>query len=299
MEQQTLKLENDVLEVSIFLKGAELCSIRRKSDGREYLWNGDTEYWKFRAPILFPFVGGLKDKKYRHDGKEYPMTQHGFARDRVFEVVENTGTKVLFAQEDNEETRKIYPFGYHLEIGYSLEGETVKVLWRVKNTNKGKMYFSIGGHPGFMCPIREGEKQSDYSLLFRDDLGRPLSQIVNSVFGTVGLVTDQKKTYVLDEGRLAIDPHLFDGDALILEDCQTQSVALVDPAGKEYLEVRFDMPLVGIWSVPGRQAPFVCIEPWYGRCDKEGLDVELKDREWTNELAAGAVFEAGFDILTK
>ncbi|HIU01964.1 MAG TPA: aldose 1-epimerase family protein [Candidatus Onthocola gallistercoris] len=299
MTQADIRLENDVLEVGIFLKGAELCSIRRKSDGTEYLWNGDPEYWRFRAPILFPFVGGLKDKKYRVDGVEYPMNQHGFARDRAFEVMENTGEEIWLGQEDDEETRKMYPFRYRLELGYRLEGSTLKVMWRVKNPDTKPLYFSIGGHPGFMCPIRKGEKQSDYSLVLRDGQGRLLSSFTNSVFGKIGLVTDQKKEYVLDHGRLPIDEHLFDGDALILEHDQVQSISIADPAGKEYLEVRFPMPLVGIWSVPGKQAPFVCIEPWYGRCDKEGFEGELKDREWGNVLAPGAGFEASYDIVIK
>ena len=86
------------------------------------------------------------------------------------------------------------------------------------------------------------------------------------------------------------------GDALILENGQAGSVSLVDPKGREYLSLSFDAPLVGLWSPPKKQAPFVCIEPWYGRCDREGFAGELKDREWENSLEPGKVFEAAYRI---
>jgi len=96
-----------------------------------------------------------------------------------------------------------------------------------------------------------------------------------------------------------MDEHLFDGDALVIEDHQIQKVVLMDPQKKEYLAVEFDAPLVGIWSPPKKQAPFVCIEPWYGRCDSEIFEGELKDRDWENTLAAGEEFEASYRIVVE
>ena len=43
--------------------------------------------------------------------------------------------------------------------------------------------------------------------------------------------------------------------------------------------------------------PFVCIEPWYGRTDAIDFTGELKDREYSNHLDAGEVFEKSFSIL--
>lgn len=82
--------------------------------------------------MLFPFVGGVKNKVYRHEGKEYPMNQHGFARDMDFTLISRSTDEAWLALEDTDETRKVYPFHFHLEIGYRLEGTAVRVMWKVK-----------------------------------------------------------------------------------------------------------------------------------------------------------------------
>lgn len=293
-------LENDVLKVGIALHGAELRSLFRKDCEREYLWSGDSRYWGRISPVLFPFVGGVRDKKYRVDGKEYPMNQHGFARDEDFSLTEKTENEVWFVLEDDEKSRKIYPFCFRLEIGYRLEKEGIRVMWRVSNPDTDKaLYFSIGAHPAFFCPLKEGEKQWEYQLCFQTKDGNYLNEITNRVFGQGGLATDQITVYSLENGCLPLEEHLFDGDALILENDQVQKISLVSPYGIRYLSVEFASPLVGIWSPPGKQAPFVCIEPWYGRCDREGFKGELKDREWENKLLPGDIFQAEYQILTE
>lgn len=295
MEQ--IRLENEQIEVTVNIHGAELRSLKSKADGQEYLWNADAKYWGRTSPVLFPFVGGVKNKVYRHEGKEYPMNQHGFARDMDFTLISRSTDEAWLALEDTDETRKVYPFHFHLEIGYRLEGTAVRVMWKVKNTNEKNMYFAIGAHPAFFCPVREGEKQSEYFLKFKDGEGNAPESLTNTVFGEDGVVTTQKKEYKLTDGFLSIDEHLFDGDALVIEGHQIQRVALTNPQRKEYLAVEFDAPLAGIWSPPKKQAPFVCIEPWYGRCDSERFDGELKDRDWENALEAGGEFEALYKII--
>lgn len=293
-------LENDVLKAGIALHGAELRSLFRKDCEREYLWNGDPRYWGRISPVLFPFVGGVRDKKYRIGDKEYPMNQHGFARDKDFFLTDKTETEAWFALEDEEKTRQVYPFRFRLEIGYRLENENIRVMWRVINSDSEKtLYFSIGAHPAFFCPLKEGEKQWEYQLCFQDRDGEFLKEIKNRVFGKGGLATDQIVVYPLENGCLPLGEHLFDGDALILENDQVQKISLVSPSGIKYLSVEFTSPLVGIWSPPGKQAPFVCIEPWYGRCDWEGFTGELKDREWENKLQPEHIFQAEYRILTE
>lgn len=77
-------LENENLKVEIDSFGAEIKSVKRKSDNFEYMWCGDKKYWGRTSPVLFPFVGAPKNKEYRYDGKTYTMGQHGFARDMEF-----------------------------------------------------------------------------------------------------------------------------------------------------------------------------------------------------------------------
>lgn len=289
-------LENEKLKVKILGKGAELRSIYGKENGLEYVWNADPKYWNRSSPVLFPFIGNLKNKKYRHNGVEYVMGQHGFVRDMEFELTAQKEDEIWFAVKDTEETYEKYPFHFCLEIGYRLEDSNLKVLWKVKNTNEGEMHFSIGAHPAFSCPLYEGDKQTDYYLKFFDKDGKPMESFVNKLLGEGGLTSLRTEIRKSPEGLLAISEDLFDIDTLILENDQAKRVALVDGNKKEYVAVSFDAPIISIWSPTRKNAPFVCLEPWYGRCDYEGFDGELKEREYGNTISAGEIFETEYTI---
>lgn len=284
------QISNDKITIQIDSMGAELKSLKDVASGREYMWNADPKYWKRSSPVLFPLVGGLQDGVYRLDSKEYPMGQHGFARDMEFKLKSQVAHEIWFVLESDSETLNKYPYPFQLELGYELSDRTVIVKWRVKNPAKERMYFAIGGHPAFLCPIEDGTKQSDYKIRF--DTGE---QVISSCLEN-GLLNGQKITYALQNGVLPVTEHLFDGDALVIEHDQAHRVSLVKPDGTDYLTVEFDAPLFGIWSVPQKQAPFICIEPWYGRCDRAGYERDWKDREWMQDLEAEETFEADYRV---
>ena len=287
------QISNDKITIQIDSMGAELKSLKSLASGKEYLWNADPKYWKRTSPVLFPLVGGLKDGVYRVDGTEYRMGQHGFARDMEFKLKSQVAHEIWFILESDDETLQKYPYPFCLELGYELADQTVIVKWRVKNPAKERMYFAIGGHPAFLCPIEGGTKQSDYGIRF-DVKEQVLSSCLEN-----GLIIDHKKTYALQNGVLPVTEHLFDGDALVIEHDQAHSVSLVKPDGTDYLTVEFNAPLFGIWSPPQKQAPFICIEPWYGRCDRAGYEGDWKDREWMQVLEAGETFTAEYSVIVR
>ena len=285
------ELKNEQIAITVDSHGAELKSLKKLADDQEYMWCGDGKFWGRTSPVLFPFVGGLKNKEYRFEGKTYSMTQHGFARDMDFELETQTESELWFTLESTEETLARYPFPFILNLGYRLEGSTVAVLWKVENPSEKQMYFSIGGHPAFNCPLTEGTKQSDYSVSFADT-----DEIVSTRISEEGLATGCMDIYHLADGHLSLTSNLFDHDALVIEDHQTDTVALCRKDGTPYLTVKMEAPLFGIWSPPGKNAPFVCIEPWYGRCDDEYFDGDLTEREWGNKLVPHQTFEASYTI---
>lgn len=284
------QISNEKITIQVDSMGAELKSLKKISTGSEYMWNADPRYWKRTSPVLFPLVGGLNGGVYRLDGREYPMGQHGFARDMEFKLKSQAAAEVWFVLESNEETMARYPYPFILELGYELEEQTVIVKWRVKNPAKTPMYFAIGGHPAFLCPIGEGTRQTDYSLHF--DVP---DKVVCSGLAD-GLVDGNGIEYKLHNGMLPVTESLFDNDALVIEHDQAHSVALVKPDGEAYLTVTFDAPLFGVWSPPKKNAPFICIEPWYGRCDAAGYTGDWRDREWMQELGAGETFAADYRV---
>lgn len=285
------KLSNGYLEITVREHGAELISLKKTETGTEYLWNADPEFWGRTSPVLFPFVGGITERKYRHAGQEYPMGQHGFARDKEFTAMSGPEGELWYSLSADEETRKVYPFDFVLECGYSLNKNRVKVMWRVKNEGRDTMYFSIGGHPAFFCPPENKGKRSECSIGF--DTEKPLTV---TKISDRGLALPDTETVPLENGILRIGEHLFDQDALVIENDQVHEVSLIDESGKTYAAVCFDAPLFGVWSPAGKNAPFVCIEPWFGRCDGEGFSGTLAEREWGNSLEPGNVWERFYEI---
>lgn len=286
------ELSNGAVSVQVNSFGAELKSLKKLDTETEYLWKADPAYWKRTSPVLFPFVGALNRREYRTKGKTYSMTQHGFARDMEFELSSQTEDEIWFVLKSNEETYGKYPYEFILKLGYRLLADGVEVCWKVENPGKEELPFSIGGHPAFNCPIKEGTKQTDYLIRFDGK-----DEIVNSKINCENaLATDKKEIYELKDGYLPVTEHLFDNDALVIENSQAKEVSLCTPDGTPYLTVTMEAPLFGIWSPPGKNAPFICIEPWYGRSDAEGFEGELKEREWGNLVMPGGVWEASYQI---
>ena len=221
------------------------------------------------------------------------MTQHGFARDMDFELVEESSSYLLYRLVDDEETRRKYPFSFSLEIGYRLEGRRIEVTWRVTNRGTEVMYFQIGAHPAFYFPdYNPVESQRGYLGFDR------ITGLHYKLISEKGCA-DVSTAYPLQlngQGLLPLDVHTFDADALILEDSQVKEVVLYDNAQRPCLALYFDAPVVGLWSPPAKNAPFVCIEPWYGRCDRAHYEGELKDKDWVQHLEPQSVFEGGYMI---
>lgn len=245
MPEYTLK--NQEITVRIDSLGAELKSLKDNRTGQEYMWCGDPKYWKRTSPILFPLVGAYRNNETRYQGRTYSLPQHGFARDMEFELKFQADTAICFSLKETQETLSKYPFAFRLELAYALKGREVEVSWRVENPSGEEMYFSIGGHPAFNCPLEAEEKQTDYSIEFDVQ-----DKVESRLLGPEG-VLEESKTYPLKEGRLAITEHLFDGDALIIENHQAHRVSLVNPEGRVYLSVAFEAPLFGIWSPPRKK----------------------------------------------
>lgn len=285
------ELCNDTVAIQVNSHGAEWKSLKSIKSGTEYLWKADPAFWGRTSPVLFPFVGGVNNKEYRTKGKTYTMSQHGFARDMEFALFLKKDSEIWFVLNSDAQTYEKYPYEFTLKLGYRLLPSGVEVLWQVENPGKEELPFSIGGHPAFNCPIEEGKKQTDY--LLRLDAGE---QIVSTRLSSNGLATDEQEVFRLKDGYLPITEQLFDKDALVIEHDQARKVSLCRADGRPYLTVTMNAPLFGIWSPPKKNAPFICIEPWYGRCDREGFRGELKEREWGNCLAPGGTWKAAYQV---
>ena len=286
-------LENEILRVEIDSYGAEVRSVISKTTGQEYMWQADPTYWGRTSPILFPFVGSLKNGTFLHGGKTYSMPQHGFARNMEHCLVSKTDTTIWFKLVTSNETLEVFPFSFILRIGYELVENELKVLWEVSNNSFDKhMHFGIGGHPGFNCPIHGEDSKEGYRLYFGGI--DQLTYYSNDM--QTGLALNENHVLPLTNHRAVITKDFFDYGTYMAENRQTGEVGLEDPQGNRILTVLFNTPLFAIWSPEGKNAPFLCIEPWFGRCDSVDFEGTLKARAFDNVLEAGNKFNTSYII---
>ena len=261
-------LENGIIRVSVDDAGAELSSLRDQF-GRELLWQGES-VWTRRAPILFPIVGQLPGGILTHDGKDYPIGQHGFARDERFEASGQTETSVVFTLVDSAETRVHFPFAFRLQVRYSIALATLTVQTTVTNTDQAPFSASLGEHPGFAWPLALGIAREAHTIEFPELESFPIRRIVDGL-----LVAESQPTPV--EGRvLSLNDSLFEDDAIIFDRLASRSVRYTAP-GAPAVSIAFDdFAQLGLWSkAPGQ---FVCIEPWFGMTAPQGFAGEYSEK---------------------
>lgn len=283
------QLKNDCIQIAVETLGAELQSI--KKGDREYLWQGDSEFWGRRAPVLFPIVGAIWNGKYRTESETFEMGKHGFARDTEFNVTKESDKELSFRLTENADSLRMYPYHFTLDISYKLDHNRVLVKWRVKNTDNREIHFQIGGHPAFNLPGYE--TNGPWGGKVKLDNRNAVSSITVADQGCVLLDRAEIPT---KDGVLTFDQNTFNPDAVIFDNSQIHKVTMLDGSNAPYLSVSFDCPNVGLWSPFGKKAPFLCIEPWFGLHDHVHYQGKFKDKYAMNHLLPGATFEGGYAI---
>jgi galactose mutarotase-like enzyme len=286
------RLKNNLLNIAIKSKGAELCSITSVSNSTEFIWQADPNIWGSHAPNLFPIIGAMKDDCYRYDGRNFHMTKHGFARkNRAFSIKQTSETAISFILKSTTDLYKMYPFLFEFEISYTLTDHILTISHHVTNLDSKPLYFSVGGHPAFKCPLNSDENYADYSLEF-EKAERSESHILNI---NNGLITNKTKAVFTNDTTIKLHKDLFNEDALIFKDLKSRKVTLKHKNKGPILSVSFkDFPFLGIWAKPN--APYVCIEPWLGIADSETTNQKIEDKEGILALDAGKIFKASYSI---
>jgi galactose mutarotase-like enzyme len=257
--------------------GAELCSLRNAA-GRELLWQA-LPAWPRHAPVLFPIVGRLKDDRLRHRGREYRLTQHGFARDRRFAWADTTGASCRLVLEDDEATRAIFPFAFRFAVEYVAAGDTVSVIYTVTNTGDEILPASMGAHPAFNWPLSPELAKEIHYLEFDAEEPGPIRGVEG------GLLLEKTRPTPIRGRVLPLREDLFAADALILDPVTSRSVRFSAPGGPG-IKVAWDgFVELGVWMRPG--VDLLCIEPWYGMASPVGFDGEFLDKPGIFRLAPG------------
>lgn len=284
-------LENSFLKISASTRGAELHNLFSKNTNTEFLWNGAEEHWKYHAPVLFPIVGKVKNNTYSAEGSQFQLPQHGLARISDFNLINQTDNSLLFELKYSEKTLKVYPYKFSFKIQYTLNENTIKVEYIVDNLDNKTIYFSVGAHPAFMCPLHQNETMNDY--YFELNKAETTSTML---LNEEGYFSQNRESYLENDNIIPLSKEVFKNDALIFDDLKSNKISLKSNKHNKTLSMDFTgFPYLALWSKP-TGAPFVCIEPWFGHSDYHDFTGSLKDKEGIQSLSEGNSFNAFYTI---
>jgi galactose mutarotase-like enzyme len=282
MADDAIAIASKDLHARIDPLGAELLSLT-DGQGREYMTDADPAFWTGHAPLLFPIVGGLAGGHLRVDGREFALPRHGFARRSRFALVEQGADHALFRLTDSADTRAVYPFAFGLDMVFRIAGMTLAIEARVSNPGPVPLPFSFGYHPAFAWPLPGGADKAAHRVTFAQDEPGP----VRRVRPDTGLMLPDARPSPVQGRDLMLDPALFVDDAVIWTDLASRALTYGAPGGAA-IELAFpDMPMLGLWQVPG--AHYICIEPWQGHADPDGFAGEFVTKPGLVILPPGAV----------
>ncbi|WP_435262267.1 aldose 1-epimerase family protein [Tenacibaculum sp. nBUS_03] len=274
-----IALENEYLNIQFTELGAELTKIYSKKTKLNYLWNGDASFWKRHSPILFPIVGKLKDNSYEIDGTFYELPQHGFARDLNFSVINKTTSKIIFELSYSKQTLTKYPYKFSLQLSYELKENQVVVTYKVINKDDKTMFFSIGAHPAFNCPLVEKTSFSDYYIEF-EKLETPTQLFLNPKSGFRN--NTSKKVNLGKQINLSYE--LFKNDALMFEGIESKKVSLKSTKHNHGIHLHIpNWKYLAFWTKK-TGTPFICFEPWMGIADTENTNKNYLTKEGILEV---------------
>ena len=287
-----VELSNQYLTVNLHPKGAEIISIVGNQDHINYMWKRDACQWANSAPILFPIVGAIKNDTCRIDGKEYHMTQHGFARHNEFEIKNQSQTEVTFTLVSNDEIIKQYPYLFELNVTYKLVKNTLTCSINVKNKDHQTIYFQVGGHPAFACPFMENESSNDYYVEFSEYETRNQKVIDVAKRG----MSHVELPFFDHEKRFFVRQQLFNNDAIVIKDFKSENISIKSLNHQKSIVFHMQgFDHVGLWTAK-HVGGLLAIEPWVGHADYVDFDGEFKEKESCVALDTDKEFNVQFTV---
>ncbi len=273
-------------------KGAQMISFKGE-DGREVMWQADSEIWPNHAPVLFPVCGMPKGEQVIIDGVTYPMAKHGFSRNPEFAISRVGDDFVELTLTPNEESRPQYPFNFVFRVIYTLRDNGFRTDFVVENHSDRIMPFCVGGHPGFIVPMEEGAAYTDYQLVF------PEAEAGRNLLVPGGQLVNGEEIIPFIDGRiLPLSHDLFDDrDALVLPDLNSRSVDLVHKDSGKGIRFRYPkMEVLAVWSMPKKNGDYVCLEPWHGMPGQVDESGRFEDKPYVTLLEPGRCHLCGYDV---
>lgn len=284
-------INNDYLKIEINKLGAELKSLV-SINGISYLHDSNPAYWNKSSPILFPIIGKLKKGKTIIEDKEYKIPGHGFIKDQIFDVIEQTENRVLLSSKYNEETLLMYPYKYRFNVIYELNGTILKVTNIIENIDNNKIFFNLGAHPAFSTKLYADDTINDYRLVFEREESFDSPLVLSDATLNFGEIA---RTYYKTK-EISLSKDIFSIDTIIIPEVKSKKVWLLNEDNKGIMLEFSGFPTFCIWSLFEKEAPFVCLEPWYGNNDHHDSKNIFLEKDNLIQLDPSKKFEISYLI---
>lgn len=284
-------LRSSLATVEIKPIGAEVISFKRVDTDCEYIWNGDAQHWTGHSPVLFPIVCAVNNGEIKVEGNTYKLKNHGFVRHNEFELIDESETRAIYRHSYDETTLTIYPFKFNLYITYTLNANKLEVNYKVENVDDKDIFFQLGTHPAFNCPLDQKGQIQDYYLEFEHE--ETLERLFMNKSNL--LISGKSEIISKDNNILPLSHEMFEEGALVFRNMKSQQVALKSKQSDKSVVLSYEnFPYMGVWQP--KNAPFVCVEPWHGIADEDTFTGEFQDKEQIVRLNKGENFESSLII---
>ena len=200
------------------------------------------------------------------------MKNHGLIRYATLKG-ESKEDELVFCLDANEETLAQYPFNFHFEIGYKLDGNKVLIQYHVKNNDSKDMPFGFGLHPAFKLD----DEFSTYTLAFEKE-----ENTKQLLFDPSYEKNVEYQDVVFKEWKLSRED-VQKYATIIYKDLKSNYVTLKH-GDEEVVRVSIEgYPYLALWTHDSA-SDFLCIEPWYSHGDFEKETPDFYHREGTMVL---------------
>ncbi|MBR1386804.1 MAG: hypothetical protein IJ553_00135 [Alloprevotella sp.] len=288
-------IENEHLQALFTAHGAELVSLKSTHNQKEYLWQGDPEYWNGHSPILFPITGGLWNGETRIDGTVYRIPKHGFVQKQVWDVETVGPDHVTFVHSVTDEESKVFPYNYTVRVAYSFDENKLVAHFEVENRGDKPMYFQMGGHPAIALPDFQPGSKADGFLQLE---GKPTHLLRAGEQGCIEMDGETPAHFDIPadkDGLVPVCEPTFANEALIFDE-QLSGALVLNLKHQPLARVTSSAPVWLFWSPQGKQSPFVCLEPWYGLPDLQHFSGPIEQRAYIQKADPKAVWQGYYAV---
>ena len=280
-----IELKNDVFIVTVQTLGAEIKGICDYRLRREFFVPGEQTGL---PTILFPNLTAIKDGYILVDGKRYPLMHGGFAKTQNFSITEQTDTSVTLTLTENEETMAVFPYKFRLSVSYYLVGNTLTVSTDVTNTGTRDLYYALGFHPAYSCPVGD----EPFTLYFDTPMTASRYIRAEKLF-----TTSIRERFFEHASGISLNPGVFEGGTLALTDLTCRKMRIVGAiTGRTTVVDMGDYPNLALFAPADRPMEFLCIEVWDGAPDRDDTNHVWEEKPDLNFLHPGVTNTRTFSV---